>query len=269
MKRTLFGHFVYFLARIVYPKSKVVCLDKLTDEPAVFVANHSKNNGSVMMTLYFSRPHTTWIINNALDSKKAVSYAYHDVFLAEGKKHKKFYIFVSKVVAKLLPKVLKQVDHIPVYHSKGVEQTFSKSIDALNEGKDIVIFAESPENYSPYINKLQPGFVSLATFYYQSTGKRLKFYPVFVEKKNRQITIGTPIEYNPNISIINQSITICEHLQKEITNNALSLKKKFKPVPFLSPQWYETYKEYTSNFVRYWNMIDSDNPEERIKNNIL
>lgn len=248
--------FIYCLVKLFYPRIKVV-YEESPEQGSFFVANHAEMRGPIIGALKFKDNSAFWIINNALDKEKALSYAYHDVFIGRSKKHKGFYKFLSKVVANILPKLLVSVNHVPVYHGSGYENTIKESIDAFEQNMNNFVFAESPVKYSEYINKLQTGFVDVAKEYYSKTGKKLKFYPVYLEKKNRKVMVGSPIQYDPNIPLLKQRDIIGDYLVTNIDRLARSLKKH-KPISFMNESWYEYYDEYTYKFGQYWKMIDED-----------
>ena len=71
----------------------------------------------------------------------------------------------------------------------------------------------------------------------------MKFYPAYVEKKNRKISVAAPVEYDPDRSVKDQRSEICEALRDSIERKACEMKKH-KPVPFLPPRWYGAYGEF-------------------------
>lgn len=253
--RTYFK-FICLLARLVYGRSKVIYETPPEREPGVFVCNHSTIIGPVVITLDFERPHTNWIIACAMDKNHCESYAFHDVFSGESRKCRGFYRFLAKLVRLLLPPILENVDSVPVYHDRRIMETFKKSVEALEAGKDVVIFGESPKLYSEYVNELQRGFVDLGRMYFRRTGKRLSFYPVYVERKNHVISVGAPVEYDPEIPLKEQRESVCEFLQQGIDRRARELPKH-KPVRFLEPSWYEAYGRYVDDFEGYWRMVEN------------
>ena len=138
-----------------------------------------------------------------------------------------------------------------------VAQSLKASVDALERGEDVVIFAESPKRYSEYVNELQEGFVRLGMLFYQRTGKKLKFYPAYIEKKNRKISVAAPVVYDPDRSAKDQRTEICRLLRDSIDRAARGMKPH-KPVPVLPPRWYGAYGEYEDDFASYWQMIDEE-----------
>ena len=243
--------------RINFPNAETVFEAQPEDDPAVFVCNHARITGPVMMTLDFPRKHRAWAVANAMDPQKAKNYAFHDVFLGRSRKHQGFYRFLSRIVARALPPLLTGSDTIPVYHDKNIVSTFKQSVKTLTEGKDLVIFAEAPARFSAYVNELQPGFVDIARIYYRKTGKKLLFYPVYLNKKLAVISVGVPIAYDPDRSLDEQRCTIAAYLRDNIDRLARQLPAH-KPIPFMSDRWYSAYGEFEYDAPGYWRMIDEN-----------
>lgn len=252
----VYNKIMHAIARMVFPKAKTVFEIPFDNEPAVFVCNHSGIRGPVLMTLDFHVRHKTWTLSYAMDRKKAVNYAFHDILVGDSRRFKGFYRFLSKVISIALPELLKYEPVIPVYHDSNLISTFKQSIKALNDGESLVIFAESSERYTEYINRLQVGFIDFARLYYRRSGKRINFYPVYVEKKNAVISVGKPIAYDPGISMDEQRQRIALYLCDNIDRLARRLPPH-TPMPFLSQKWYDAYGErFEHDTAGYWQMID-------------
>ena len=245
------------ILRMCFPRAKTVYKEPPGDEAAVFVCNHSAIRGPVMMTLDFKRKHQTWTVHSAIDKKTAVNYAFHDVLFGNTRRCKWFWQIIAHIVAKALPPLLIYSDTIPVYHDKNILKTFKQSVKALTEGYDLVIFAESPKRYSEYVSELQPGFVDIARLYYRKAKKALRFYPVYLEKKNAVISVGEPVTFDPEIPIDEQRERIITYLRDGIDRLGRELPEH-KPVPFLPERWYGAYGMYEDDVLGYWQMIDNN-----------
>lgn len=257
IRKPIIYYILYPIVKLMYMNTKVIYEEEI-NEPSVFISNHAKANGPVMINMYLKRDIVNWAIHCALDEKYAVNYAYHDVLCGDASKHKKFTLFIAKWIAKRLPRILKTYKNIiPVYHNMKIKYTLDRSMEALENGSDLVIFAESNNDYSKYIANLQTGFVILGKMYYKSTGKLLNFYPTYLSKKRKRIMVGKPIKYDPNISLNENRKIINKYLIENITRLANSLKPH-KPVTFLSEKWYRTYGEYKDDIYGYWKMIEND-----------
>lgn len=252
----IYNRIMHGIARAFFPKADTVCETPLPDEPAVFVCNHSGIRGPVMMTLHFKRRFRSWVVNCAVDKAKTPNYAFHDIFAGESRRFRGFWRFMSRVVAAMLPPLLKYENVIPVYHDGGIAGTFKQSVKALSEGESLLIFAESLERRTEYVNRLQPGFADIARLYYRRTGRRLSFYPVYAEKKNAVISVGKPIVYDPSLPMDEQRALISDRLCDSIDRLARRLPPH-KPAPFLSERWYGAYGErFEFDTPGYWRMIE-------------
>ena len=256
-RKSLYYIIVSAILHLVVPRAKTVFEVPPGDEPVVFVSNHASINGPLMMTFYFSRKCRIWAIAESLDKVHTRSYAFHDVLVGDGKKSFRFWKFVAGIVKVMLPPIL-IYNTITVYRDRRILSTLRNSTEALMNGYDIVIFGESTERYSEYVNEIQPGFVSLGRMYYKQTGKRLRFYPVYLNKENRLISVGSPIVFDPDMDGEEFRKKTCTFIRDGIDRLGRSMKPH-KIIPFLPQNWYDTYGErFEHDVAGYWHMIDTD-----------
>ena len=257
MKTTLYYRIMRGVARLLCPKAAMQSESELPAEPIVMVGNHSSVIGPILLTLDDPRPHRTWTIHSACNPKQSASFAYHDIFFGNSRRCQWFWRALAWVLGKAIPPLLIQSGTIPVYHDSRILTTLRESMHALEEGSDLVIFAESPVRYSEFVNELQPGFTDIARLWYKKTRKCLAFYPFYVEKQNRVISIGKPIRYDPTLPPREGQAAIATHLRDEIDRLGRALPPH-KPVPFLPPLWYRGYAQYEHDFLQYWLMIEAE-----------
>lgn len=256
VKENLYVKFYKPIAKLIYPPCKTVVKEELTDEAAVYLCNHSAANGPAIMSMYFKKPHKTWMISYAMDKKRGPNYFFHDGFFGRSRKCKWFFRLLSKIVMPLLRPLLKMGDPILVYHDRRIMDTFHQSLDTLSEGKSLLIFPESPVKYSEFVHKIYDGFADIGRMFFTETGKLLKFYPVYAERQNRMINIGKPITFDPTVPAREQRKTIAEYIQTSIDALARELPPH-KPVPFLPDIWYKYYGEYEHDVASYWKLFES------------
>lgn len=256
-RKSVYYKIVSAILHLVVPRAKTVFEVPPGNEPVVFVSNHASINGPLMMTFYFSRKCRIWAIAESLDKVHTRSYAFHDVLVGDGKNSFRFWKFVAGIVKVMLPPIL-IYNTITVYRDRRILETFRNSTDALKQGYDIIVFGESTERYSEYVNEIQPGFVGLGRMYYKQTGKRLKFYPVYLNKENRLISVGSPIEFDPDMDGEEFRKKTCTFIRDGIDRLGRSMKPH-KIIPFLPQDWYDTYGErFEHDVAGYWHMIDTD-----------
>lgn len=255
MKKSPYVRFFNHVARLFFPRCEVV-YEEENDEPGVYLCNHSGAIGPSLMTLYFKKRHKSWMIANVLDKGKNAYFFSHDAFFIRARKCKAFWKAVAAITVKTIRPLLMAQEPIPVYHDGRMKETFRKSEDALQNGWNLVIFPESPKRYSEYVNNTYEGFADLGRTYYKDTGKKLKFYPVYAEKKNRKILVGKPTEYDPTVPPKTERKRIGLFIRDGIDRLARSLPPH-KPTPFLPPIWYEYYGEYENDPLSYWKIFET------------
>jgi len=208
---------VMFFVRPFF-KLKVEGLDKVGDEPAVFVANHYEIFGPIAcfasIPLYFH----PWVWDKMLDEEKLKTHLVSGVHVVL-----KFLSVKSceKLSAKLSPtvaKVMRSVDPVPVYRD-GDRRVFQTMIDSRSKllcGDNLLIFPENPEAGKLYergrVDDFHPGFAELGRVYYKASGKILKFLPTYVDKKHRKIVVCDPVEYQPQNDPHEEKLRIARQL---------------------------------------------------------
>lgn len=243
------------IAKRIFPKPTISYEEELTDEPVVYLCNHSGAHGPAYATLYFNEPKTMWLIAYALDKKNNANFFFHDFFFGKTKKHPFFTKVLSKLVSIALTPLLKGTDHIPVYHDARMMGTFRQSVDALKNGKSVVIFPECPTKYSEFVNDLYSGFADLARSYYAATGKCIKFVPGYICHELHVVKFSQGYTYDPSINPKLQRKIISDYARDNIHRLASSLPK-FTPAPFLPQAWYDGYGEYATHMADYWKQFD-------------
>lgn len=244
------------IARAIFPQPEIVFEEPIDkEEPVVFLANHSGAEGPAYAYLYIDEPKKIWLINYVVDKKKAPDFIFHDFMCGEGKKHKWFWRLLSRLTAFLLVPLCKDVPHVPVYHDARMLDTFRDSVDALVEGKRLVVFPECPRRYSEYLNDIYEGFAEIGKLYYEASGKSLKFLPTYICKDLRKILVGKPISFEPSIPARKQRKVIHDGIRDGIVRLAESLPEH-KIRPFLTEEWYACYGQFADNPLEYWRMFE-------------
>lgn len=187
------------LLRLIYPRHQIIGQRQLeANQPAVFVSNHLGAYSPIVLSLDFPIPFRPWVHAYITDKRYCRAYL-EENFTARllGLKPP-----LSGWLAALLAApciwVMKQVRAIPVYRGQmRIRETFNISVEALKSGQNILIFPENKDAlYTSHVNDFFIGFTHLAWQYEHETGKRLLFYPVFVDKKSRTINIGSAVVYS-------------------------------------------------------------------------
>lgn len=195
-----------FLHLKVYGKEYL----KKEDYPSIFICNHGIIYGPIAAVLYLPTYFRPWIDRKMLDCQMSADEMYGRLFfrlplLSENAK-KKF----SHWLAKIVTWALNSFNPIAVERDnlRNVMSTFNLTIDALQEGDNILIFPERPHKVeydgvetvvheTKDVGNLFTGFANIGKLYYQKCKKCLHFYPIYADKNKHTFRIGEPVIYDP------------------------------------------------------------------------
>ena len=218
------GHRSFSYEKIFRPGVRAVTKPVLTywtepydGRPAVFVANHDRAYGPIAMMGWFDQRDTLrpWINAQMLSTREAPAYIRKDYWWDPNGRWAKLEDYTLSYLAALcLPPILRGSDCIPVYHDTGVLKTLQKSVRALDEGKNILLFPEHPTGFLTYDKNVAPGFVSLGRLSWARLKKRVSFYPVHIDWDAQRIDVGAPIVYDPAVPYAEQCKTTAAAVEK-------------------------------------------------------
>lgn len=212
------------LMRLIYPRHAVKGMDNVrTEAPAIFICNHMASYAPIVMELYFPFKFRPWVIYDIVTPKLGRDYLEMDFVKKELKLPRPFSRWLAAIIAPLCRQVMRAAEAIPVFKGKmQIKETFAESMEAITQGDNLAIFPEIAEiKPSRPCKEIHTGFIHLARLYYEKTGKALHFYPVFIDKGKRTITIGHPVEFSPQNDYRKEKMRIKVYLQDAINEIAL------------------------------------------------
>lgn len=237
---------IKYLVRLFYPKTEVVGLEKLTDEPVIIVGNHTQMHGPITCELFFPDNCYTWCASQMMELKEVPRYAYKDFWSEKPKYIRPFFKLLSYLIAPLSVAVFNNARTVAVYKDNRILSTFKESVSKLKSGKSIVIFPEHSQKHNNIVYDFQEGFVDLARLYHKRTGKELSFVPLYIAPELKKMYLGEAIRFSSDTPIAEERRRICDYLMKEITDIACGLPEH-TVVPYRNiPKKYypkNTYKE--------------------------
>jgi len=208
-----------------FNRHRMVDLDHVKPDPknpVVFLGNHAEIYGPIASALCFPVPVRFWVISKMMFKKKDVrAYLYENTF------SKKTYlpVFVRKLLAWYLGwlsvNVMNALRAIAVYRDSPMKlrQTLRESVEALEQGENLMIFPEHPEGkyVKGGISELSPGFVMLAEAWWKKSGKKMRMMPVFANREKRTFTFGEEIVYEPENGYAAEQERILEAAYQQLT----------------------------------------------------
>ena len=240
-KTSLLYRVIRWLVKLFSPKMRVYGTENLPQEPALIVGNHAQMYGPIGCELYFPGDHSTWCAGQMMHLKEVPGYAYSDFWSAKPKAVRWFYKLLSYIIAPLSVCVFNNADTIAVYRDNRIISTFKNTVKRLEEGANVIIFPECPEEHNHIVYQFQENFVDIAKLYYKRTGKALQFVPLYIAPRLSAMYIGKPIRFDPDRPIAEERHRICSALMDAITQTACSLPEHTViPYPNLPKREYKT-----------------------------
>lgn len=233
---------IRWLVKLFYPVITVEGADNLPGEACIIVGNHTQMNGPICAELYIPGKRSIWCAWQMMHIKEVPSYAYQDFWSGKPKYICWFYKLLSYIIAPLSVCVFNNAHTIPIYHDGRIITTFKKTLAALQEDTNIVIFPECYEPYNHIVNQFQDKFIDIAKLYDKKTGNALPFVPMYIAPNLKKLYLGKPTLYNPNNTIEVERRRIATYLMEQITEIAVNLPPH-RVVPYANL----SKKEYKMN----------------------
>ncbi len=237
------------LVKFFYWKMECVGLENLPDESVIIVGNHTQMHGPLASELYFPGKRYIWCAGQMMHLKEVPGYAYQDFWSQKPKYSRWIYKILSYIIAPLSVFIFNNAHTIGVYRDARILTTFRRTISALQEGANVIIFPEHDVKYNHIIYDFQDKFIDVAKLYHKRTGKDLCFVPMYVAPYLKMMYLGKPIRFCAENPMEQERRRICEYLKAEITDIACSL-----PQHTVVPYRNIPKKYYPSNIVKKENV---------------
>ena len=221
------SRFLIFLCSLHF-RCKVENADHIvTDDenPLVFLCNHGEFYGPMACKIYIPVPIRAWTNATMMGDRKAVAqYIYENTTSRQEHMPEIEKRFLARLVAWLSVNVMSQLECIPVHKDSPLKlrETFRLTVEAMEAGDNILIFPENPEQKYPLegIGELSPGFLTLADLYWKRKKKRMRFLPMYADKKRRKLVFGHIIEYDPDNRLKDEQDRIIRETLEQIRSIA-------------------------------------------------
>ena len=217
--------------RLFYPKTEVIGLENLPDEPCILVGNHAQMNGPICAELYCPGDHYTWCAGQMMQWEEVAPYAFEDFWSGKPKWAHPWFRLLSYIITPFSVCVFNNANTIGVYRDARIIGTFKNTVKRLQEGNHVVIFPEHNVKYNHIVYEFQDKFIDVAKLYYKKTGKDICFVPMYIAPDLRQIHLGKPVRFNHAIPMDDQRGMICRYLMDTVTDIACHLPRH-RVVPY-------------------------------------
>jgi hypothetical protein len=224
-KPTVMFRIIKAAVQFFYPKTQVLGLEHLPQEPCIVVGNHAQLNGPIVGELYFPGPKKIWTAGQMMVWKEVPAYAFQDFWSQKPRWSHWYFRLVSYLITPLSVCVFNNASTIPVYHDMRLMTTFRTTLEALQAGENIIIFPEHDVKHNHIVYEFQDKFIDVAKLYYKKTGKALQFVPMYVAPKLKQTVLGAPVTFDPTADIKAERVRIAHALMEGVTDLACALPR--------------------------------------------
>lgn len=233
MRKLTYG-IIQGISKIVYRRPKIYMTKEIDQTvPSIFLCNHEKNYGPIVITNYFPVAVRQWAHSELVELEESYKYVKERFFEQRINLNNRFSSFMSRIISRTLVGAIGMNNPIPIYHDgKRERQTIRESIKALVEKKNILIFST---NLNPLIRdgKLNSDFDFLGG--YLLVVKKLlsqniapNIYPVSINKEKKAISIGEPIRPSKDNDWKSERNIIRDHILREVIQGYFNPSREVK-----------------------------------------
>lgn len=233
---------IKFFVRLFTPKMEVVGAEYLPQGAAIIVANHTQMYGPIACELYFPGKRLTWCAGQMMRWAEVPDYAFRDFWSQKPKWTHPFYKLLSYLITPISVCVFNNADTLAVYHDSRIISTFKKTVTALCDDTQVVVFPEHDVKHNHIIYDFQDKFIDIARLYYKKTGKALAFVPMYIAPKLGRMCLGEATLFRPDVPIDEERRRIRDYLMVSVTDIACAL-----PEHTVIPYRNIPKKDYPSN----------------------
>lgn len=205
------------LVRLFSPKMELTGAEHLPEGPAIIVANHCQMYGPIACELYYPGYRYAWCAGQMMKWKEVPSYAFQDFWSQKPKWTHPFYKLLAYLITPVSVCVFNNADTIAVYHDSRIISTFKKTVSALCDGAQVVIFPEHDVKHNHIIYDFQDKFIDIARLYCKKSGQPLPFVPMYIGPNLGKMCLGEPVLFDPNAPIDEERSRIRACLMERIT----------------------------------------------------
>jgi 1-acyl-sn-glycerol-3-phosphate acyltransferase len=223
----MIARYFYKVVRRLFFNSRLRGTENLHgDEPVIMVANHVGSFGPVSVITSLPIRAYPWVAHEVTNVRTAALRIQTEFLEHELRLRPPLSTYLAKVVGRICVALMKDIGAIPVYRkSKGIRTTMLSSVSLLEEGKNILVFAEnSAKRLNDIMCEFSTGFMHVAKLYYQKTRKAIQFLPVAVNRSVRGIRIGTPIRFDASLPFPRER----QRLKSELESTIYSLYRELE-----------------------------------------
>jgi hypothetical protein len=166
--------------------------------PLILVSNHEGSYGPLSLITTLPIELYPWVVSETTDARTAARRIQAEFLEAELHLRPPLSVWLGRAIARIAAALMRDLNAVPVHQkSREVRATVERSVELLEQGKNILVFPEDPgRRLNDVLCHFCTGFLHLARIYYERTRRAVLFLPVAVNREVKAILVGRPVQFD-------------------------------------------------------------------------
>jgi 1-acyl-sn-glycerol-3-phosphate acyltransferase len=184
----------------------------------IIVSNHEGSFGPLSLVTSLPLELHPWVVSETTDARTAARRIQAEFLEAELHLRPPFSAWLARAIARIAAALMRDLNAVPVHQkSREVRMTVERSVELLEQGKNILVFPEDPaRRLNDVLCHFCTGFVHLARRYYERTRRTVLFLPVAVNRKVRAIRVGRPVRFDASAPFTAEKARLKSELEHRV-----------------------------------------------------
>ena len=194
--------------------------------PLILVSNHEGSYGPLSLITSLPIELYPWVVSETPDARTAARRIQAEFLEAELHLRPPLSAWLGRAIARIAAALMRDLNVIPVFQkSREVRATVERSVELLEQGKNILVFPEDPgRRLNDVLCHFCTGFLHLARIYYERTRRAVLFLPVAVNRKARTIGVGQPVPFDALAPFTAEKVRLKRELEHRVEELYRSLE---------------------------------------------
>ncbi len=224
MNDHFYGPFFRFICGLLrfFQRKYAVEMPQNINGPLVYISHHQHFFGPIEILLWFPTSLHAWILHILMEQKACYHEYVETIFTKRYEWNRTLAKICALPLSYFISKLLISGKGIPVYRgSRKILQTFKLSVEALINGKSIIIFPDIDyRDASSSTKEMYDGFLYIEKYYYKASGQHVCFIPLYASKKKRLIRADRPIYFRDEQDFDAERKRVCQLIQDRLNDIA-------------------------------------------------
>ena len=184
--------------------------------PAVFMSNHEKFYGPIVASTRFPIKKRVWANSMTVEKKACRKYVTESLFMGELGKPERISRIYGYLLGTLVSHVISNSNPVIAYWDKNrTRKSIKSGVEVIKNGENQLMFGRRRE-FKEGKFTFMPGYLLICRIATRKHGITPKIYPVAINKENRTMAIGKPVQLDIEKDFAKESERINSYLTASV-----------------------------------------------------